>query len=148
MPLLFLLVLLQQPSARALNLPTQRFVADMRSKNLEDVLSLYTPDAVFTDPGGHSFATAETLRQLYVQVFATYDSDIGIVPKNIAVTGDSGRPGAVAVEITAYRERLRTRATDTVQELCGDCVFTWVLQPDGRWLLSKQVWTSAACPAS
>ena len=104
-------------------LPDTRFVDDMRTKNLEDVLSLYTANAVFLDPEGHRFATPAALRSLYVQVFATYDSD--------------------------YTEDLRTRATGEVQHLCGGFRFDWVRQPSGtgqaRWLIERMQWTAKPC---
>jgi uncharacterized protein (TIGR02246 family) len=129
-------------------LPTQRWIQDMQVKNLEDVLSLYTPDAVFIDPEGHPFATPEALRKLYVQVFATYDSDLTRGKGTIAVQGDPQVAGAVAVEAAEYSENLRTRASNTTAHVCGDYRFTYVLQKDGRWLVSRMEWTAKACPST
>ena len=135
-----------QSAAPSPNLPTQRWILDMQAKNLEDVLSLYTPDAVFVDPTGSQFTTPQALRKLYTQVFATYDSDLTRGKGTIAIQGDPQLPGTIAVESAAYTEDLRTRATNTVAHLCGDYRFTYILQKDGHWLISRMEWTSTPCP--
>ena len=120
----------------------------MQTKNLEDVLALYTPDAVFIDPDGHQFATPDALRKLYQQVFATYDSDITRGKGTIAIQGNPQVPGAIAVEAADYTENLRTIATNTTAHICGGYRFTYLLQPDGHWLISRMEWTKKACPAT
>ncbi len=151
MRLLFLAaaLLLQSPTpAQSPNLPTQRWILDMQAKNLEDVLSLYTPDAVFIDPKGHQFTTPDALRKLYQQVFATYDSDLTRGKGTIAIQGDPQVAGAVAVEAADYTENLTTRATKTIAHVCGDYRFTYILQKDGNWLISRMEWTESPCPAA
>ena len=120
----------------------------MQAKNLEDVLSLYTPDAVFIDPKGHQFTTPDALRKLYQQVFATYDSDLTRGKGTIAIQGDPQVAGAVAVEAADYTENLTTRATKTIAHVCGDYRFTYILQKDGNWLISRMEWTESPCPAA
>src|SRR3954470_16438177 len=61
------------------SLPTQRFADDLRNKNLDDVLKLYTPRAVFIDPSGKQYR-GPALLELFKQVFATFDSDIVLDP--------------------------------------------------------------------
>ena len=151
MHLLFFAALLLQSStsnAAAPALPTQQWIQDMQTKNLEDVLALYTPDAVFIDPEGHQFGTPDALRKLYAQVFATYDSDLTRGKGTIAIQGNPEVPGAIAVESAEFSENLRTRATNTTAHLCGDYRFTYVLQQNGHWLISRMEWTSKACPAT
>jgi ketosteroid isomerase-like protein len=120
----------------------------MRSKNVDDVLHLYTPDAVFIDPEGNKFATPEALRDLYVQVFSTYDSDLDFTRKSLKVKGEATKAGSVAVETDEYHENLLTRKTKQVQEFCGDSVSTWVRQDNGTWLMSAQTWTEKTCGAA
>ena len=151
MHLLFFAVLLFQtstPNTASPVLPTQQWIQDMQTKNLEDVLALYTPDAVFIDPEGHQFGTPDALRKLYAQVFATYDSDLTRGKGTIAIQGNPEVPGAIAVESAEFSENLRTRATNTTAHLCGDYRFTYVLQQNGHWLISRMEWTSKACPAT
>jgi len=147
MRLLFFAAIVLQASAlnTALTLPTQRWIQDMQTKNLGDVLTLYTRDAVFVDPDGHQFATPEALRKLYTQVFATYDSDLTRGKGTIAVQDNPQVAGAIAVESAEYSEDLRTRATNTTAHLCGEYRFTYILQQDGQWLISRMEWTNKPC---
>jgi ketosteroid isomerase-like protein len=130
------------------SLPTRQFAYDMRTKNLDDVLAMYTTDAIFTDPEGHTFGSPEALRQLYEQVFATYDSELEFTRVGLKLKGDPNSSGSTAVETDSFHENLRTRKTDAVVEHCGTCVFTWVRQDDGRWTISSQVWSDKPCPAT
>jgi ketosteroid isomerase-like protein len=148
-------ILLLQPAAPMFShkrqppvLPTRQYADDMRAKNIEDILSLYTPGATFTDPDGNTFSTPDAMRKLYEQVFAAYDSDLTFTVKNQSVNGDGYSAGTTAVESDDYEETLQTRATKTMQQVCGDCIFTWVRQADGVWLMSSQKWTVRPCAAS
>ena len=132
---------LQPPS-----LPVRQFVSDMRTKNLDDVLNLYAPDAVFVDPDGNKFATPDELRKLYEQTFATYDSDIEFTRTSLKLKGDTSR-GSVATETDNYRENLLTRDTKQMLTVCGTATSSWTKQDDGAWLIKSQVWTSKPCPA-
>jgi ketosteroid isomerase-like protein len=120
----------------------------MRTKNLDDVLTMYTPDAVFTDPEGHTFQSTEALRALYEQVFATYDADLDLTRVSLKVKGDGVSAGSTAVESDDYHENLRTRKTDLLAEHCGNVLSTWIKQDDDRWIMSRQAWTEKACPAA
>jgi uncharacterized protein (TIGR02246 family) len=142
MHLLLALALLQQPTPPQRpprpNIPTQRFLDDMRSKNLEDVLALYTPDAVFTDPEGQTFSTPTAIRKLYIQVFATYDSDLHLNSSSLSINRDNKT--GTAVDTGLYTEDLTVRATGVVLHPNGNYRFVWSLQPDGRWLISRMEW--------
>jgi uncharacterized protein (TIGR02246 family) len=129
------------------SLPTRQYADDMRAKNLEDILSLYTPDATFTDPDGKTYSTPEDLRNLYQQVFTTYDADLTFTIKDQNVKYSDGLASS-AVESDSYEEALLTRATKIVQHVCGEVTFTWVRQSDGQWLIASQKWTSKACGAT
>ena len=156
MRLLFLALLLPiaaqaQHSARSQalpDLPVQRFVNDMRHKNIEDALSLYSPDAVFVDTAGHTFTTPKALRKLYRQVFATYDSDLKLELERVDVTGDITLPQAAITQRGSFDENLRTRSTKITQRLCGHYTFTWMLQDSGRWLIQRMEWLSTTCPTN
>ncbi len=110
----------------------------MRSKNLEDVLALYTPDAVFTDPEGQTFSTPTAIRKLYIQVFATYDSDLHLNSSSLSINRDNKT--GTAVDTGLYTEDLTVRATGVVLHPNGNYRFVWSLQPDGRWLISRMEW--------
>jgi len=131
------------PSLRA------HWADDMRSKNLDDILSLYAPGAVFLRPEGPPISTASDLRALYETVFSTYDSDITLDPPRHHETGTPHHPNAIVDEGT-YRETLRTRATGTTQILCGRYTFTYSKATDGAngWRIARMEWTNDPCPAT
>jgi ketosteroid isomerase-like protein len=140
-------------------IPVARFIDDMRGKNIDDVLSLYTPDAVFVDPEGHQFVRPQALRKLYEQVFATYDSDLTFFGFRTVITGSYG--SETVQQAGFYSEDLRTRSTGTVQHVCGGYHVTYkhqsqsgqqdrqigdlIRKPASSWLISRQEWTSAPC---
>jgi uncharacterized protein (TIGR02246 family) len=129
------------------SLPTRQYADDMRAKNIEDILSLYTEDATFTDPDGKTFSTPDGLRQMYQQVFTTSDADLNFTIKDLNVKYD-GSLASTAVEADSYEEVLLKRDTKTIQKSCGECIFTWQRQNDGQWLISSQKWTSRPCSAA
>jgi ketosteroid isomerase-like protein len=130
------------------SLPTRQYIEDMRTKNIDDILVMYLPDAVFTDPQGHKFSTPEARRQLYERTFAAYDSELVFTETKLKYKGETSTAGSVVVEADTYHENLRSRATNVTQQICGTCTFTWVRQTDGVWLLSSQKWTLASCPVT
>jgi ketosteroid isomerase-like protein len=121
-----------------------RFIEDMRSKNLEDVLALYTSDASFHDPGGHDIAGREALRKLYIEVFATYDSNITMTETQHVAEGMPRNPTAI-VEQGSYSETLGVRANRTSMHVCGGYVFRYVPNPQGGWLIARMEWTNEPC---
>jgi ketosteroid isomerase-like protein len=134
-----------QKSLQTPSLPVRQFVSDLRTKNLDDVLQLYTADAVFVDPNGTKFATPDELRNLYEQTFATYDADIEFNRTSLKVKGDPSSAGSTAVEKDDYREDLRTRQTKAIQVVCGTTTSNWIRTDDDRWLIKSQAWTSKPC---
>ena len=157
-------ILLLNPSSHDLTdgpktnvIPVARFIDDMRDKNIDDVLSLYTPDAVFVDPEGHQFVGAQALRKLYEQVFATYDSDLTFFGFRTLITGSYG--SETVQQAGFYSENLRTRSTGIAQHVCGGYRVTYrpywghsyeqmgpmTHKAGSYWLISRQEWTSAPC---
>jgi ketosteroid isomerase-like protein len=116
--------------------PTQRFVDDMRAKNIRDVLTLYTPKALFIDADGKRYRGARASQQLYERVFATFDSDIEITAHFLS----PGKRPNVCVESGRYSENLRWRSNGTVKHYVGSYRFTYERQSNGQWLLSRQEW--------
>ena len=117
-------------------LPDERFVRDLHDKNIDDVLTLYAADAVFVDPDGHR-SRGPALRRLYEQVTVAFDSDLHL--KSLGLTHHR----EVAVEHGTYTETLRDRASGKVEQIHGTYRFTARVQPDGRWLFTRMVWTQA-----
>ena|SRR5262245_20347890 len=120
------------------SLPTDRFVDDLRTKNIRDVLALYTPNAVFIEPSGKRFRGSAALRFLYERVFATFDSELVMKTRTLS----PGKHPKVCIEAGTYEEELRLRSNGSLNHYVGSYRFTYELQSSGQWLLSRQEWTS------
>jgi ketosteroid isomerase-like protein len=117
-------------------IPDSRFIRDLHDKNIDDVLTLYTPDAIFIGPDAHRYS-GPALRKLYEQVTAAFDSDLHL--KRLGLT----RSNSIAVEHGTYTETLRNRATGNVKHIHGTYRFKAQEQSDGRWLFMRMAWTQA-----
>lgn len=123
-----------------------RFTADMRSKNVDDVMGLYAPDAIFASPGDTPRAEgAAAIRRLYEDMFQRYDASITLTPATQHAEGAPPRFNSIA-ESGAYSEDLRTRATGETKHLCGKYTFTYTKNPAGGWWVSRMDWTIDPCP--
>jgi len=126
---------------------TDRFQIDMHTKDIDDVLKLYAPNAVFADPDGHTFTGPDQLQSLYKQVFATYDSDIDFADRVVQIP-DASSANNTVTEHGNYIETLHNRNTNATQHLCGTYSESFAQQPTGIWLISEHHWTSSACKDS
>jgi ketosteroid isomerase-like protein len=110
-----------------------RFVRDLHDKKVDDVLRLYTSDAVFINPDG-SEATGPGLRKLYEQVTAAFDSDLHLkresLKRNVNTSIDSG----------TYTEELGHRETGKIDHVQGTYRFTMHRNTDGVWRFSRMEW--------
>jgi ketosteroid isomerase-like protein len=118
------------PFAAALD---ARFVRDLHDKKMDDVLTLYTADAVFVNPDG-STATGPGMRKLYEQVFAAFDSDLHLKPAHFGRHGDTG------VEDGTYEEALGHRDTGKVDQIHGTFRFSMRRDSDGQWRYTRMEW--------
>ena len=138
--MLFLLALLALPSVaqssvdtQASPLPDARFVRDLREKKIDDVLRLYTADAVFVQPDGTKVGGA-ALRKLYEQVTGALDSDLHLHAAKVE------RKGNEAVEAGAYSETLRHRDTGKTEDVHGSYRFAGRRCADGSWRFTRMEW--------
>jgi ketosteroid isomerase-like protein len=148
--LVLFLAFCSQPQASSASNPcgtnlaaqTKRFVDDMRVKNIDDILALYTPDATFFDPSGATITGSDALRTFYQHIFATYDSDLILTPDTFSKTSSHGIQ--LCVESGKYTENMRVRSTMEMQHPHGTYRFTYRLRhsPDRNpeWLLYRQQW--------
>lgn len=125
-----------------------RWVEDMRSKNLNDILRLYAPGAVFISPDGTTVSGADDLQKLYETVFTAFDSDITLNPPHHRDLGPPRQTTGI-IDDGTYRETLRTLSTRVTQNLCGRYIFTYSKATDGSsgWRIARMEWTSDPCPA-
>lgn len=114
----------------------QRWADDVRTKNLDDILTLYTEDASIIEPDHSAITGLKEIRRYYETAFATYDSDLHYG------RGGRGFSAQTATEGGEYTEYRRTRATGVVMDVCGRYVFNYREQLDGTYRLSRQDWST------
>jgi uncharacterized protein (TIGR02246 family) len=127
----------QAPHQPAPVLQDDRFVRDLHDKDVEDVLTLYTPNAVFVNPDGKTSKGLLEIRKLYEQVTTTYDSDLHLTTTKLRHTNNA------IIEHGRFTETLRIRATGATQQSSGTYVFLHERQPDGTWLIAMQKWNTS-----
>lgn len=110
-----------------------RFVLDLHDKKIDDVLTLYTKDAVFVQPDGTGVSGAG-MRKLYEQVTSALDSDL-----HLSRTGLKHSVNTV-IEDGTYTETLGHRDTGKVEDVKGSYRFTLHLDADGQWRFSRMEW--------
>lgn len=109
---------------------------DLHDKKLDQIVLLYAPDAVFLPPNGARIAGRDAIRNLTKQAMDAFTSDLTFQSMNF----DSS--GTLAYDSGEYRETL-TNATDkSVSHGQGNYLMVFKRQPDGKWLIVQQVWTS------
>ena len=118
-------------------LPTRRWIQDMREKNLADVTNLLVSDVVFVDPGGKTFRGLREVRGLYAKVFATFDSEITFDRPVLF----PGRSRLSCFETGHYEEELRERNSGVVNHNSGHYRFVYRLVPKIGWCIARQEWT-------
>jgi ketosteroid isomerase-like protein len=111
----------------------QQFVHDLHDKKIDDVLKLYTADAVFVNPDGSEHSGPE-LRKLYEQVAAAFDSDLHL--KCVSIKRDLN----TLIEDGTYTEELGHRDTGKTDHVQGTYRFTVHLDADGEWRYSRMEW--------
>ena len=115
-------------------LPDARFVQDLHEKNVDDVLTLYTADAVFVNPDGSMAHSGPELRKLYERVTAALDSDLHLHPETVQQMGGS------VEESGSYTETLRHRDTGKVDEVKGTYLFVGKREADGQYRYTRMEW--------
>lgn len=131
--LMTLFLLPAQDTQRSAQFPDKRFVRDLHDKKIEDVLTIYTADAVFVNPDGKEISGAG-LRKLYEEVTKAFDSDLHL--KRLKVEQE----GETAVETGSYTETLRHRDTGKVDHVHGSYRFALRREPDGEWRYTRMEW--------
>jgi ketosteroid isomerase-like protein len=114
---------------------SERFARDLHDKKIEDIISLYTPDAEFIDPDGKTYKGLEQIRLMYEHITLTYDSDLHLKAVSFQQTH------AFGIEHGTYTETLHNRRTGVTQHIAGTYVFLHERQLNGDWLIARQKWT-------
>jgi ketosteroid isomerase-like protein len=120
----------------------EAWVQDLRTKQLEPILKLYTPDAVFFQPSGERIIGSAALRTLFQNVMATFHSDLILHSQTLETSGD------LAYDSGDFQETLTTIATGTKITSKGSYIIIFKYQSDGGWRIVQHAWTGTPPPGA
>lgn len=110
----------------------------LHSKQLDQLIMLYAPDAVFLTPDGDRFNGRPAIRQLSQKAMDTFTSDIKL--HSIA----REQSGNLGYDSGDYSETLVANSDGARTEVKGSYLMVLKRQSDGRWLILEQVWTGTS----
>jgi ketosteroid isomerase-like protein len=120
----------------------EAWVHDLRTKQLEPILKLYAPDAVFLQPTGERITGSAALRTLFQTIMATFNSDLTLHSQNLETSGD------LAYDSGDFQETLTTIATGAKITTKGSYIIIFKRQPNGSWQIVQHVWTGTPPPGT
>jgi ketosteroid isomerase-like protein len=120
----------------------ENWAQDLHSKQLEPILRLYAPDAVFLQPTGERIAGSPALRTLFQNIMAAFNSDLTLHSQNLETSGD------LAYDSGDFQENLTAIATGAKINSKGSYVIIFKRQPDGSWQIVQQVFTGTPPPGT
>jgi len=125
----------QSPTLASLAKIREAWSQDLHTKQLEPILKLYAPDAVFLQPSGERITGSAALRTLFQNIMATFDSGLTLHSQNLEASGD------LAYDSGDFQESLTTIATGAKITSQGSYIIIFKRQPDGSWQIVQQVFT-------
>ena len=110
---------------------------DLHDKRLDQIVMLYTPDAVFLPPNGARITGRAAIRELTKAAMDTFTSDLAF---QSLVTDSSD---TLAYDSGEFRETLVTVSDGSLSHGQGNYLMVFKRQADGSWLIAQQVWTES-----
>ncbi|MGH9873688.1 MAG: YybH family protein [Pyrinomonadaceae bacterium] len=106
-----------------------------KQKQLDDVIALYAPEAVFLTGTGDRISGRSAIRTLFKTAMEGHTSDL--TPRSL-VTEVSGN---LAYDSGDYLETIVPASGVATTELKGNYVIVFKRQQNGKWLIIEHVWT-------
>jgi ketosteroid isomerase-like protein len=132
----------QSPTLASLAKIREAWSQDLHTKQLEPILKLYAPDAVFLQPSGERITGSAALRTLFQNIMATFDSGLTLHSQNLDASGD------LAYDSGDFQETLTVLATGAKITSKGSYVIIYKRQLSGSWQIVQQVWTGTPPPGT
>jgi ketosteroid isomerase-like protein len=120
----------------------EAWVQDLRTKQLEPILKFYAADAVFLQPNGDRITGSASLRTLFQNIMATFNSDLALHSQNLETSGD------LAYDSGDFRETLTTIATGAKITSKGSYIMIFKRQPNGSWQIIQHAWVGTPPPGA
>lgn len=113
----------------------EAWVQDLRTKQLEPILTFYAPNAAFLQPNGERITGSAALRTLFQNIMATFNSDLTLNSKNLETSGD------LAYDSGDFEETLTNIASGAKISSKGSYVIIYKRQSNGSWQIVQHAWT-------
>ena len=117
------------------------WLAAFKSKDVGAAVGCYAADAAFLQPSGDRIEGIEAIRQLYLKVVSTFDTDLVLRSRNLEVSQN------LAYDSGEYEETLTNRTTGQKQHFRGQYLMIFRLSSEGHWKIIQHAWTVAPNPA-
>ena len=108
---------------------------NLLAKKLDQIVALYSADAVFLQPSGERVTGRAAIRDLCKHIMDTFTSDISLHSIATEHSGD------LAYDSGDYRESLVKISDETKIDVQGNYLMVFKRQSDGSWLILEQMWT-------
>jgi ketosteroid isomerase-like protein len=116
----------------------EEWATALHSKQLDPLVMLYAPDAVFLTPAGDRFAGRPAIRELSKKAMDTFTSNIRL--RSIV----SEQSGNLGYDSGDFSETLVANSDGGRTEVKGNYLMVLKRQSGGEWLILEQVWTEAS----
>jgi len=110
----------------------------LHSKQLDQLVLLYAPDASFQTESGARFTGRPAIRELCQHAMNTFTSDIQM--HSVA----QEQSGNLGYDSGDYSETLIANTGGARTEVKGTYLMVLKRQSDGRWLIQQQMWTDSS----
>jgi uncharacterized protein (TIGR02246 family) len=115
------------------------WVALWNTRQINQVLTLYAPDAMFLTASGERATGLFEIRYLFERMRNSNTSDLKLHSLAFEQSGD------LAYDSGSYTETMAL-PDNPHHEIRGSYLAVYKHQPDGRWLIVQHVWTAASTP--
>jgi len=110
-----------------------RWATDWNSKRLDDIMTLYSDDAVFLRPSAERTAGRQAIRSLFAKTLAANTPHIVMHPITLE------RSSNLAYDSGTYEETVVTNGA--TRAMRGDYLIILKRESDGEWRIAQQAWT-------
>jgi uncharacterized protein (TIGR02246 family) len=123
------------PAANEVARVRDQWAQFLNAKQLESIMTLYAPDAVFLQPSGGRVAGASSIRALTQSIWDSFTPDITMRGVTTKVSCD------MAYDEGEFHETLTSVSTGAKQQSQGRYLMIFRRDSHGRWRIVEQVWT-------
>ena len=113
-----------------------RWATDWNSKRLDDIMTLYSDDAVFLRPSAERPTGRQAIRSLFAKTLAANTAHIVMHPITLE------RSSNLAYDSGTYEETIVTNGV--TRAFRGDYLIILKRESDGEWHIAQQAWTDVA----